>query len=110
MVRHRAGPEAAWFGTTGLGLNQAGKGTRILARRWTNASFFGCVYEYKTRAGRPIYVGDTDASPEHKFLSDLRGTEPEVRTLAMHQGVTLEVVWAGAGQGPVGPEEMRVIR
>ena len=88
----------------------SGAGAGALARRRPNAPAFGCVYEYKTRSGRPVYVGDTDIRPERKFLADSRGADPETRAVAAHHGVTPEVVWAGVGQGPVGPEAMRVIR
>ena len=102
---------------TGLGAgsnNESDGGWRgggALARRGVSKTpAFGCVYEYKTRSGRPVYVGDTDVHPERKFLADARGVDPEVRSLAPFQGVAAEVVWAGVGQGPVGPDEMRVIR
>lgn len=112
--RGRLGRGAAWHGEGGgrpsRTLAGAGTGAGALARRRPDAPVFGCVYEYKTRSGRPVYVGDTDIRPERKFLADSRGADPETRAVAAHQGVTPEVVWAGVGQGPVGPEEMRVIR
>ena len=112
--RGRAGRRAAQHEEGGDGQSRAralaGAGAGALARRRPNAPVFGCFYEYKTRSGRPVYVGDTGIRPERKFLADSRGADPNMRAVAAHHGVTPEVVWAGVGQGAVGPEEMRVIR
>lgn len=73
---------------------------------------FGAVYEYRNRAGKPVYVSNTDELPEAAYARDYQSHEG-VRGLfrgpeSAHGRA--KVVWVGVGGGPCGDEEMAAAR
>ena len=69
---------------------------------------FGAVYEYVDSFGKPKVVSSTSSTPEGAFVSDTKNHQ-SVRNLMSYQGGQQEVVWAGVGTFPIGPEEMQNI-
>lgn len=69
---------------------------------------FGAVYEHRDCFGVPKYVGHTDDPPEQKFAQDA-SQHQAVRNMLTYESGRSNVVWAGTGSYPLGPQEMQSI-
>ena len=94
------------LGRGGASIVGGGHGGRGGRRR--NERSFGAVYEHRDCFGCPKYISDTDGVPERAMAHDAR-KHKGVRDMMTYQGGRSNVVWAGTGSFPLGPNEMKTI-